>query len=159
MLDRLVSATSERAILKSALEIPTKTIVSTVPSAIAPVLQQLDCPKDKGRLQVNRKLELAGYEGQVWALGDCASIVTKSGNPVPPTAQHATREAATVAGNIAACLRGKESCEFDLEGLGKLGSSSDWLQAEAERASDIGTLRRDLHTTFALADTRTVRLR
>ena len=107
LLDRLVSATSERAILKSALEIRTKTIVSTVPSAIAPVLQQLDCPKDKGRLQVNRKLELAGYEGQVWALGDCASIVTKSGNAVPPTAQHATREAATVAGNIG-CLSSRQ---------------------------------------------------
>jgi len=67
-------------------------------------------------------LELVGYEGQAWALGDCASIVTKSGNPVPPTAQHATRESSIVAGNIAACLRGEESSEFDFEGLGKLGS-------------------------------------
>ena len=122
LLDRLVTATSERAILKSALEIPTKTIISTVPAAIAPVLQQLDCAKDKQRLQVNRKLELPGYEGQVWALGDCASIATKAGNPVPPTAQHATREARTVAVNIAASLRGEESSEFDFEGLGKLGS-------------------------------------
>ena len=122
LLDRLVTATSERAILKSAVEIQTKTIVSAVPSAIAPVLKQLDCAKDNHRLQVNRKLELVGYEGQVWALGDCASIVTKSGNPVPPTAQHATREARTVAANIAASLRGEESSEFDFEGLGKLGS-------------------------------------
>jgi NADH dehydrogenase len=122
LLDRLVTATSERAILKSALEIPTKTIISTVPSAIAPVLTKLNCAKDKHRLQVNRRLELVGYEGQVWALGDCASIVTKSGNPVPPTAQHATREAKTAAGNIAACLRGEDGSEFDFEGLGKLGS-------------------------------------
>jgi len=122
LLDLLVSATSERAILKSAVEIPTKTIVSTVPSAISPVLRQLDCAKDKHRLQVNRRLELVGYEGQAWALGDCASIVTKSGNPVPPTAQHATRESSIVAGNIAACLRGEEGSEFDFEGLGKLGS-------------------------------------
>jgi NADH:ubiquinone reductase (H+-translocating) len=122
LLDRLVTATSERAILKSAVEIPTKTIISTVPSAIAPVLKQLDCAKDNHRLQVNRRLELVGYEGEVWALGDCASIVTKSGSPVPPTAQHATREAKTVAGNIAARLRGEEGSEFDFEGLGKLGS-------------------------------------
>jgi NADH dehydrogenase len=122
LLDRLETATSERAILKSAVEIPTKTIISTVPSAIAPVLKQLDCAKDHHRLQVNRKLELVGLEGQVWALGDCASIVTKSGNPVPPTAQHATREAKTVAGNVVACLRGEASSEFDFEGLGKLGS-------------------------------------
>ncbi len=122
LLDRLVTATSERAILKSALEIPTKTIISTVPAAIAPVLQRLDCAKEKQRLQVNRQLELVGYEGQVWALGDCASIVTKSGNPVPPTAQHASREARTVAANIAGNLRGEEPSEFDFEGLGKLGS-------------------------------------
>lgn len=122
LLDRLVAATSERAILKSAVEIPTKTIVSTVPMAIAPVLQKLDCAKDKGRLKVNRRLELAGYEAQVWALGDCAAIVTKSGNPVPLTAQHATREAKTVGGNVAASLRGTQSSEFDFEGLGKLGA-------------------------------------
>ncbi|MGA8406644.1 MAG: FAD-dependent oxidoreductase [Candidatus Acidiferrales bacterium] len=122
LLDRLVTATSERAILKSGIEIPTKTIVSTVPMAIARVLQNLDCEKEKGRLRANGRLELAGYEGQVWALGDCASIVTKSGNPVPPTAQHAIREAKTVAGNIAARIRGGESSEFDFEGLGKLGS-------------------------------------
>jgi NADH:ubiquinone reductase (H+-translocating) len=122
LLDRLVTATSERAILKSALEIPTKTIISTVPMAVAPVLRKLDCIKEKGRLQVNRRLELSGYEGQVWALGDCASITTKSGNPVPLTAQHATREARTVAENVAASLRGGQSSEFEFEGLGKLGS-------------------------------------
>ncbi len=37
--DRLQAATSEKAILKSSLEIPCKTIVSTVPSAPPPVLQ------------------------------------------------------------------------------------------------------------------------
>ncbi|MFY9804564.1 MAG: FAD-dependent oxidoreductase [Candidatus Acidiferrales bacterium] len=122
LLDRLVTATSERAILKSGIEIPTKTVISTVPMAIAPVLQKLDCAKDKGRLRVNSKLELAGYEGQVWALGDCVSLLTKSGSPVPPTAQHATREARVVAGNIVANIRGGEAAEFDFEGLGKLGS-------------------------------------
>jgi NADH:quinone reductase (non-electrogenic) len=120
--DRLIAATSEKAILKSGIEIPTKTIVSTVPSAISPVLQTLNCAKDKKRLLVDGNLELAGYEGQVWVLGDCASIVTKSGKPVPPTAQHATREATTVATNIAASIRGGEKSVFDFEGLGKMGS-------------------------------------
>jgi len=93
-----------------------------VPSAIAPALQKLDCAKEKGRLLVNGNLELVGYEGQVWALGDCALIKTKSGNPVPPTAQHAIREAKTVALNIAATLRDGKSSVFAFEGLGKLGS-------------------------------------
>jgi NADH dehydrogenase len=120
--DRLAAATSEKAILVSKKEIPSKTVISTVPSQIPPVLQKLDCKYDKGKLQTNGNLELVGYEGQVWALGDCASITTKSGQPVPPTAQHATREATTVARNIAATLHGRPSSAFDFDGLGKLGS-------------------------------------
>jgi len=120
--DRLVAATSEKAILKSGLEIPCKTIISTVPSAAVPVLAKLDCTKDKGSLQVTTGLELVGYEGQVWALGDCAAITTASGKPVPPTAQHATREATTCATNIVAAIRGSRQSVFAFEGLGTLGS-------------------------------------
>ena len=120
--DRLVAATSEKAILKSGLEIPCKTIISTVPSAAIPVLAKLDCAKEKGSLQVTAGLDLVGYEGQVWALGDCASITTVSGKPVPPTAQHATREATTCATNIAAAIRGGRQALFAFEGLGTLGS-------------------------------------
>lgn len=120
--DRLVAATSEKAILSSASEIPTKTIVSTVPSQIPQVLQGLDCTYDKGRLLVNGNLELTGYEGEVWALGDCASIKTKLGSPVPPTAQHAIREATTAAHNIVATMHGGTKSAFAFEGLGKMGS-------------------------------------
>lgn len=120
--NRLAAATSDKAILKSGAEIPCKTVVSTVPSAISPVLQPLDCAKERNRLLVDGNLELVGYEGQVWALGDCASIRTKSGKVVPPTAQHATREAKTVAMNIAAVIRGGNRSVFAFEGLGTMGS-------------------------------------
>jgi NADH dehydrogenase len=120
--DRLVAATSEKAILKSGLDIPCKTIISTVPSAGPPVLTKLDCPKDKGKLLVNSSLELQSFEGQVWALGDCAAIKTASGKSVPPTAQHATREAGTCATNIATAIRGGKPSLFAFEGLGTLGS-------------------------------------
>ncbi len=120
--DRLTAATSEKAILGSKMEIPTKTVISTVPSQIPPVLQKLECTYDKGRLLTNGHLELVGYEGEVWALGDCASVTTKAGNAVPPTAQHAIREAKTVAHNIAAAIHGGEKTVFSFEGLGKLGS-------------------------------------
>ncbi len=120
--DRLAAATSEKAVLKSRKAIPSKTIISTVPSAPAPALQELDCSKEKGRLLVDTQLQLKGYEDRVWALGDCAAIKTESGARVPPTAQHATREAKTVAVNIAAAIRGGKRAVFDFEGLGKLGS-------------------------------------
>ena len=120
--DRLKAATSERAILQSGIEIPCKTLISTVPSALPPVVQKIDCHKEHGKLLVNTGLELKDYEGNVWALGDCASIKTVAGTKVPPTAQHAIREATTAAVNIAAAVRGGKRAEFGFEGLGTLGS-------------------------------------
>jgi NADH dehydrogenase len=120
--DRLKAATSEKAILQSGIEIPCKTLISTVPSAVPPVVQKLDCPKERGKLLVNTGLELKNYEGKVWALGDCACITTVAGTKVPPTAQHAIREATTAAINIAAAVRGGKRAEFAFEGLGTLGS-------------------------------------
>ena len=124
--ERLVGATSEKALLGSGLEIPAKTIVSSVPSSNPRVLQDLECEKEGWRLKVNGNLELVGHEGCVWALGDCASIKTVSGNRTPPTAQHATREAKTVAMNIVAAIRGGPTCRFAFEGLGKLGSLGEY---------------------------------
>ena len=120
--DKLKAATSERAILASGIEIPCKTLISTVPSTLPSVVQKLDCPKERGKLLVNTGLELQGFVGKVWALGDCASVKTVAGNKVPPTAQHAIREATTAAINIAAAVRGGQRAQFAFEGLGTLGS-------------------------------------
>ncbi|MGD0131709.1 MAG: FAD-dependent oxidoreductase [Bryobacteraceae bacterium] len=120
--DRLVAATSEKAVLKSGVEIACKTIVCTVPSTLPPVIERLQCPKEKGKLVTNTGLDLKGYEGQVWALGDCTAVRTVSGAEAPPTAQHAIREATTAAANIAATIRGGQRAQFAFEGMGTLGS-------------------------------------
>jgi NADH:ubiquinone reductase (H+-translocating) len=120
--DRLLAATSEKAILKSGVEIACKTIICTVPSTLPPVIQKLNCAKEKGKLLTNTGLELKDYEGQVWALGDCTAVKTVLGKEAPPTAQHAIREATTAAINIAAAIRGGQRAEFAFEGLGTLGS-------------------------------------
>lgn len=120
--ERLAAATSEKAILKSGITIPCKTIVCTVPSTLPLVIEDLECAKENGRLLTNAGLELKDYEGQVWALGDCAMVKTVSGKRAPPTAQHAIREATTAASNIAAAIRGGARAEFGFEGLGTLAS-------------------------------------
>jgi len=120
--DRLAAATSEKAILKSGKEIPCKTIISTVPSALPPLIEKLDCAKERGKLLVDTGLALRGYEGQVWALGDCAYVHTVAGSVAPPTAQHAIREATTAAINIATAVHGGKQARFAFEGLGTLGS-------------------------------------
>src|SRR5258708_29610695 len=67
-------------------------------------------------------MEVIGYQG-VWALGDCAWVVDqKTWQPCPPTAQHATRQAACVAKNLVATLRGTPKQAFSFQALGKLAS-------------------------------------
>ncbi len=119
---RLRAATGESAILDDGTVIPTKTLVSTIPSSPHPLIDALALPKTaNGRVVVDATLRVEGYSN-VWALGDCAAVPTRGGSPCPPTAQHATRQARLVGRNIAAALDGRELGRFDFEGLGKMGS-------------------------------------
>lgn len=119
---RLAGATADAALLAGGERIPTRTLVSTVPSGPNPLVAALRCPKDRGRIVTTRELELAEHPG-VWAVGDCAAIVDAvTGEASPPTAQHATRQARCVAENIAATLRGGPRRAFAFTALGKMGS-------------------------------------
>ena len=67
-------------------------------------------------------LELPDDAG-VWAVGDCALIIdSQTGQPSPPTAQHAIREARCVADNIVASLRETPKRTFAFKALGKMGA-------------------------------------
>ena len=57
----------------------------------------------------------------VWALGDCASVPgTKGGSTCPPTAQAAVQQAAVLAHNLRASLRGRPLKPFRFRALGSL---------------------------------------
>ncbi|HEX6624722.1 MAG TPA: FAD-dependent oxidoreductase, partial [Pyrinomonadaceae bacterium] len=120
---RLQAATGEEAILADGSRIPTKTLVSTIPSSPHPLVEGLELPRDKsGRLMANSFLEVQGAEG-VWALGDCALVPIAGGRGTsPPTAQHATRQGKVAAHNIVASIRGGEKRAFSFKDLGKLGA-------------------------------------
>jgi NADH dehydrogenase len=119
---RLHGATADAALLVGGERIPTRTLVSTVPSTANPLVAALPVKKEKGRIIVGRHLELPDHPG-VWAVGDCAWVVdTRTGEPCPPTAQHATREAMCAAQSIAAAIRGGARREFSFTALGKMGS-------------------------------------
>ena len=97
---RLHGATAEAALLVGGERIPTRTLVSTVPTAPNPLVAVLPVPKERGRIVVNEHLEVPGYPG-VWAVGDGAWVLdTKTGEPCPPTAQHAIRQARCAGDNI-----------------------------------------------------------
>ena len=56
-------------------------------------------------------------------LGDCATIPDhRTGGTYPPTAQHALREAATVASNIVASIRNQPARPFSFRTIGQLAA-------------------------------------
>ena len=115
---RLSAASGTEAVLGDGSTLPTRTLVSTVPSFPHPLIDALQAPKSKnGRLLVDAQLRLQGFEN-VWALGDCAQVPASDGMVSPPTAQHAIRQALVVAHNILHA----EKRAFDFRGLGKMGS-------------------------------------
>ncbi len=119
---RVAKATQDAVVLNTGETIAARTLVSTVPAGPVPLMQALDCRKEKGRLLVDAFLQLEGWQERVWALGDCAAIRMADGTAAPPTAQHAIREARAVAENIRAAIRGRPQRPFQFAGLGKLGS-------------------------------------
>ena len=107
--------------LSPAEEIPTETFVWTAGVTPNPILKELPIKHDsRGAVLVGRTLAIPDY-GNVWALGDCASVSdTKTGKTCPPTAQVATREAVVLAHNIRACLLGRPVKPFCFKSLGSL---------------------------------------
>lgn len=118
---KLDAATGEEAILADGQRIPTRTLISTVPSFPNPIIDMLMLPKERGRLRVDSSLLVEGTD-TVWALGDCALVPMKDGGLCPPTAQFAIRQARTAAENIVASIRGGERKRFQFKELGKLGA-------------------------------------
>ena len=119
---RLAGATADAALLEGGDRIVTRTLVSTVPSGANPLVAMLPVKKERGRILVDAQLEVPDYPG-LWAVGDCAAIRDgKTGEFCPPTAQHATRQAACVAHNLVATLKGTPRKAFMFTALGKMGS-------------------------------------
>jgi NADH:ubiquinone reductase (H+-translocating) len=102
-------------------EIRARTLVWTAGTAPNPLLKTLPVETDKrGAVIVESTMAVARHSG-VWAVGDCAALQdAKTGNPCPPTAQFALREARTLARNIRAAIQGRALQPFHFDSLGAL---------------------------------------
>jgi NADH dehydrogenase len=99
---RLMAVTPDGVSLNDGNVISSHTIVWAGGSKPDPLISGLQCKHDNsGRVITNNYLEVQGYEDSVFALGDCALIIDpNTGNPCPPTAQHALRQGEIAAINI-----------------------------------------------------------
>jgi NADH dehydrogenase len=117
---RLDAVTEKSVILSTGQEIPAGALVWTAGVAPSPAVGQLGLPVDaRGRIRVNKYMQVAGH-GEVWAIGDCASVPdpANQGAPCPPTAQHAMRQGVRVAGNVAAAMGHGDRRAFTYKTLG-----------------------------------------
>jgi NADH:ubiquinone reductase (H+-translocating) len=117
---RLVDAQPGLVLLSDG-QISAETLVWTAGTAPNPLIKCLDLPiNSRGAITVDSTLAVPGHLA-VWALGDCAGVINRETNkPCPPTAQFALREAATIASNICATLKGKPTNNFHFRSLGAL---------------------------------------
>ena len=119
---RVQSVDGQGVTLTDGRQIPTRLVVWTAGTSPHPLLQQLPCALDHGRVVVDETLRVPGWAG-VCSLGDCAVVPdSRTGGTHPPTAQHALREARTVARNIVAVLDGRPARAFAFRTLGQLAA-------------------------------------
>ncbi len=119
----LTSATPNEAILEDGTKIPSKTIVSSVPSNPNPLIEELHFEKIKGRLLTDRTLRVNGIKN-IWAIGDCAAAPDPKteGKYCPPTAQFAVRQGRCVGKNIKAEAFNLKSKDFSFKALGMMAA-------------------------------------
>jgi NADH dehydrogenase len=109
--------------LNNGTSIVTRLVIWTTGITPSPLLSTLPCVIERGHVLANEYLQVPDWPG-VWTLGDCA-LVPDPLNPgkfYPPTAQHAIRQAAVLAGNIVAGMRGQTLRPFRFKTLGLLAA-------------------------------------
>ena len=108
--------------LSDGTSLKTNMLVWTAGVSPNPLLDMLNCSKERGRLVTNEFLEVTDYPG-VWALGDCAAVPDPTtGKSCPPTAQHAIRQGKIAAHNILAAIRGSSRKPFEFKTIGALAT-------------------------------------
>src|SRR5215471_1433592 len=108
--------------LSDGTSIPASTLIWTAGVKPSPVIAQLPCEKQRGRLLVSEYLAVTGVPG-LWAAGDCAAVpILNTENFHPPTAQHGLREGVAVAKNIEAMILDGALKPFRYKMMGQLAS-------------------------------------
>ena len=106
--------------LHSGEVIPARTVCWTAGVKPHPVVSRLGLPMtDGGRIDTDRFCQVAGTS-DVWAVGDAAAVPdpARKGQPSPPTAQHALRQAKVAADNMAGALGSGRRRAFRYRTLG-----------------------------------------
>lgn len=124
---RLESVVDGHVVLSDGDEFDAETVVWTAGVKANPMLAATDLPRDdQGRLPCHADLTVRDID-DVFAAGDCAAVPDLSKPDEPgavcsPSAQHAVRQAKTLANNIVATLRGRARRDYVHAYVGSVAS-------------------------------------
>ncbi|MFJ9076873.1 NAD(P)/FAD-dependent oxidoreductase [Streptomyces sp. NPDC102278] len=123
---RLESCENRVAVLSDGARFPTRTVVWTAGVKPHPILAACDLPKnERGRLACTAFLTVEGVE-HAWAAGDAAAVpditAAEPGRECAPNAQHAVRQARSLADNLVAALRDEVLTEYAHKYAGSVAS-------------------------------------
>ncbi len=123
---RLNSAVDGHVVLSDGDGFDVETLVWTAGVKANPMLRQTDLPlDDAGRLACAANLTVKGVTG-VFAAGDCAAVPDLTKNDpnalTGPSAQHAVRQAKTLAGNVEATVHGGNLRDYRHAYVGSVAS-------------------------------------
>ena len=119
---RVALATPQGAGLQDGSFVKGGTIVCTIGSSAAPMVERMSVPKEKGRLLAEPDMRLRG-SANVWVTGDCGMVTNAHDQqPAPTTGQFAEREGTQCAQNILRVLDGQPTQPFSFKQLGELCS-------------------------------------
>ncbi|MFD9381327.1 NAD(P)/FAD-dependent oxidoreductase [Streptomyces sp. NPDC059999] len=123
---RLESCEDRVAVLSDGARFPTRTVVWTAGVKPHPILAACDLPKnERGRLACTAFLTVEGVE-HAWAAGDAAAVpditAAEPGRECAPNAQHAVRQARSLADNLLAALRDEVLTEYAHKYAGSVAS-------------------------------------
>jgi len=128
---RAVAATHEGVELNDGRMLLGATVVCTIGTAISPIVQSLDAPKERGRIRTAPDMRIEG-QTNAWAIGDCAFTINAfDSKPSPPTGQFAERQGRQAALNLIRIVNGEATKSFHFKALGQLCSIGGY-QAVAE---------------------------
>lgn len=121
---RLESTVEGHVVLSDGTTMLSDTVVWTAGVKANPVLEATDLPLDeRGRLVCDADLRVHGVP-DAWGAGDNAAVpdVTNPGQLCSPSAQHAVRQAKTLADNIIATMRGFDAKPYAHKHNGSVAS-------------------------------------
>lgn len=110
------------AVLTTGERIATNTVVWCAGISPSPMVEKIGLPRnEKGYIECESDLRVRGF-GNVWAVGDSATVFDKDGKPYAATAQNASRQGPLAADNIVRTIEGRPTKTFRFRPLGSFAA-------------------------------------